>query len=70
MAQTSSQETSSEIVLYDGFRPQIHPSIITLRPKLTTTVQLNGFFKAVYSVSGSPLTPSYGYTESVRTLRI
>ena len=63
---TSSQGTNSEIVFYDGFRPQIHPLIITLLAKLITTVQLDGFFKAVYSINGNPLTPSCGYTENVR----
>jgi hypothetical protein len=29
-------------------------------------VQLNGFFKAVYSINGNPPTPSCGYTENVR----
>jgi peptidoglycan hydrolase CwlO-like protein len=28
-AKTASQGTSSEIISYDGFRPQIHPPIIT-----------------------------------------
>ena len=65
-AKTTSQGISSGIVFCDGFRPQTHPLIITLRPKLITTVPLNGFFKAVYSINGNPLTPSYGYTESVR----
>jgi hypothetical protein len=54
------------MVFYDGFRPQIHPPITTLHTKLTTTVQLNGFFKEVYSINGSPLGRSYGYTENVR----
>src|ERR1700677_887265 len=36
-AQTASQGTSSEIVSYGGFRPQIHPPIITLRAKPITT---------------------------------
>ena len=64
-AQTSLQGTNSGIVFYDGFLHQIHQSIITLRARLTTTVQLNGSFKAVYSVNGNPMTPSCGYTESV-----
>ena len=63
---TALQGTSSEIVFSDGFRPQIRPSIITLHRKPITTVQLNGFFKEVYSVNGYPPTPSYGYTENVR----
>ena len=65
-AKTASQGISSGIVFCDGFRPQIHPLIITLRSKLSTMVPLNGFFKAVYSINGNPLTPSYGYTENVR----
>jgi hypothetical protein len=64
-AQTMSQEISSEIVFYDGFRRQIHPSIITLPPKLITTVRPNGFFKAKYLISGNPLVHSCGYMESV-----
>ena len=63
--QAASQGTTSRIVSYDGFRPQIHPSIITLHPKLVTTVLLNGSFKAVYSISGRLPTPSCGYTENV-----
>ena len=64
--QTASQGINLGIVFYDGFRPQIHPSITTLHAKLITTVQLNGSFRAVCSVSGNPPTPSYGYTENVR----
>jgi uncharacterized protein YoxC len=64
-AQTASQRTSSEIVSYDGFRPQIHPPIITLHAKPITTAQLNGFSKAVYSISGNLLAPSCGYKENV-----
>ena len=63
---TFSQGTSSKIVFHAGFCPQIHPPIITLRPKLTTTVQLNGFFKEVYSINGNPPVPFCGYTENVR----
>jgi hypothetical protein len=63
---TQVQVTTSEIVYYDGFRPQIHPPIITSHPKLITMVRLNGSFKAVYSINGNLLTPSYGYTENVR----
>ena len=65
-AQTASQGTSSEIVSYDGFLHQIHPQIITLHAKPITTVQLNGFPKEVYSITGNLLAPSYGYTENVR----
>jgi hypothetical protein len=65
-AQTASQGTSSEIVSYDGFRPQIHPQIITLHAKLITMAQLNGFSKGVYSITGNLLAPSCGYTENVR----
>ena len=65
-AQTASQVTNSEIVFRDGYLPQIHPLIITMHAKLTMTVQLNGFFKAVYSNNGNPSDPSCGYTENVR----
>jgi uncharacterized protein YoxC len=65
-AQTVSQGTSLEIVSYDGFRPQIHPPIITLHAKPITTAHLNGFSKEVYSIDGSRLAPSCGYTENVR----
>jgi hypothetical protein len=64
-AQTIFQGTTSKIIFYDGFRPQIHPSIIMSHAKLTTTVQLGGFSKAVYSNNGNPLTPSCGYTGNV-----
>ena len=64
-AQTASQGTNSEIVFYDGFRPQIRPRIITLHAKLITTAQLNGFLREVYSTSGKPLVPSCGYTGNV-----
>jgi uncharacterized protein YoxC len=60
------QGTTSEIVFYDGFRPQIHQSTIILHLKLVTMVLPNGFFKAAYSINGNPPTPSYGYTENVR----
>jgi archaellum component FlaC len=63
---SSWQETTSKIVFYSGFRPQIHPLIITLHAKPITTVLLNGFFKEVYSINGNPLVPSCGYTENVR----
>ena len=65
-AQTASQGTSSEIVSYDGFRPQIHPPIITFHAKPITTAQLNGFSKEAYLISGNRLAPSCGYTENVR----
>ena len=68
-AQTASQGISSEIVFSDGCRPQTHPLIITLQQKLVITIQLNGSFKAVYSINGNLLTPSYGYTENVRYFR-
>jgi hypothetical protein len=64
-AQTTSQKTSSEIVSYDGFRPQIHPPIITSHAKPTTTAQLNGFSTEVYLISGNLLARSCGYTENV-----
>ena len=55
-ALTAFQGTNLEIVFSDGFRPQIHLSIITLHPKFITTVQFNGFFKAVYR---SPLVDTW-----------
>jgi peptidoglycan hydrolase CwlO-like protein len=64
-AQTFTQGISSETVLYDGFPLQIRPSIITLPPKLITTVQPNGFFKGAYLINGDPLVHSCGYMESV-----
>jgi uncharacterized protein YoxC len=64
--QKSSQGSSSEIACRDGFRPQIHPPIITSHAKLITATQLSGFSKAIYSTNGNPLTPSYGYTGNVR----
>jgi hypothetical protein len=65
-AQTTSQGTSSETTFYDGYRPEIHPPIITSHAKLITTVQLNGFFEAVYLVNGNQPAPSCGYMENVR----
>jgi uncharacterized protein YoxC len=66
-AQTALQGGSSENVLFpNGFLPHIHPPIITLRAKFITAVQLNGFFKAVYSINGNPPTLFCGYTENVR----
>jgi hypothetical protein len=65
-AQTALQGTSSEIVSYDGFLPQIHPQIITLHAKPITTVQLSGSSKEVYSITGNLLALSCGYTENVR----
>jgi hypothetical protein len=64
-AQTPSQGISSEITFFDGSRPQIHPPIITLHAKLITMVPLSGFFKEVYSINGSPLTPFCGCMENV-----
>ena len=66
IAQTITQGISSEIVFYDGFRRRIHQSIITLPPKLITTVQPNGFFKGSYIKNGNQLAHSCGYMESVR----
>jgi hypothetical protein len=51
---------------YDGSLPPIHPSIITLHAKLITAGPPDGFFKAVYSMTGNLLALSYGYTENVR----
>jgi hypothetical protein len=65
-AQIALQGTSSETVFYDGFRPQVHPKTITLHAKPITTAQLNGFSKEVYSINGSRLTPSCGFTGNVR----
>jgi hypothetical protein len=64
-AQADLQGTGLEIVFYDGCRPQIHPSIITLRAKLVTAAQLNGSFKEVYSIIGNLLDRFCGYTENV-----
>jgi uncharacterized protein YoxC len=64
-AQKMGQGISSGIVFYDGFRHQIHPSIITLPPKLITVVQQNGFFEETYLMNGNPLVHSCGYMESV-----
>jgi len=69
-AQTYSQGTSSATTFTDGFRLPIHPSIIILHPKLITTVQLSGSFKAIFSTNGSPGSPLVrfcGYTENVCT---
>ena len=66
LAQTASQGTSSEIIFYDGFHPQIHPLIITSHAKLITTAQQIGFSKEVYSITGNLLAPSCGSTENVR----
>jgi hypothetical protein len=68
-AQTASQGISSEIIFSDGFRLQIHPSIITLHQKLVIMIQLSGSFKAAYSINGNPPSLSYGYTENVRYFR-
>ena len=64
-AKTASQGTSSEIIYYDGFLPQVHPPTTTLHSKPVTTAQLNGFSKEVYSISGNLLVPSCGYMENV-----
>jgi len=61
-----SQGTSSGIVFYDGFRPQIHLLIIIWHAKFITRVQLNGSFRALSSISGSPMIPSRGSMENVR----
>ena len=65
----ASQETNSDLAFHDGFRPQIHPPIITTHAMLTTPVRLNGLFKEVYSIDGNPPSPSCGYTENVRYSR-
>jgi hypothetical protein len=64
-AQTDLQGTSLEMVFYDGCRPQIHPSTITLHAKLVTAAQLNGSFKEVYSIIGNLVVRFCGYTENV-----
>jgi len=69
-ASLSSQGISSEIIFYDGFRLQIHQSIIILHPKLVTMVQLSGSFEAVYLRTGNPLVPSCGCTENVRSSQL
>ena len=66
ITQTITQGISSEIVFCDGFCRRIHPSIITLPPKLITTVQPNGFFKGSHIKNGNPLVHSCGFMESVR----
>ena len=68
-AHTASQGINSEIAFHDGFHPQIHPSIIITHAKLITPVQLNGFFKELYSMNGNPPDPFCGYTENVRYSR-
>jgi hypothetical protein len=60
------QRISSQIVLYDGYLPQIHPSIITLHVSLITTIHLDGSFKEESSTNGNRRVPYYGYMESVR----
>ena len=64
----SSQGISSDIASCNGFHPQNHPSIITLRARSTTVVQLSGSFKAPSSSNGNPLVPSCGCTENVRSI--
>ena len=67
--QTASQGTNSEIAFHDGYRPQIHPPIITTHARPITMGQLNGSFKEVYLISGNPLAPFCGSTENVRYSR-
>ena len=64
-AQTASQGATSEIVFYDGFRPQIHPQIIISHAKPIMTAQLNGFSKELHSTAGNLLVPSCGCMENV-----
>jgi uncharacterized protein YoxC len=64
--QTSSQDTSSETVFFDGSRLQIPPPPITLHANPVITAQLNGSFKAVYSTNGNPMVPSCGCMAYVR----
>jgi archaellum component FlaC len=66
--QTSSQDTSSETIFFDGFRLQIPPPPITLHANLVITAQPNGSFKAVYSINGSPMVRSCGCMEYVRSI--
>ena len=65
-AKTTSQGTSSKTTFYDGYRPRIHPPIITSHVMLVIMVEPNGFFGAACSINGSQPAPSCGYTESVR----
>ena len=60
------QGTSSQIVFYDGYRPQIHPSIITLHVKLITAIHLNGSFKEESLINGNRRAPYYRFMENVR----
>jgi len=53
------------MAFYDGFLLQTHPQITILHPKPITTAQPGGFFKAKYSMIGSPSVPSCGYMENV-----
>ena len=64
-AQRATQGISLETTFYDGFRRQIHPSIITLHARFITRVQLDGFFKGVYSMNGKPPVLSCGYMGNV-----
>jgi hypothetical protein len=60
------QRTSSQMVFYDGYRPRIHQSIITLHGKLITAIHLDGSFKEESSTNGNRRAPYYGYMENVR----
>jgi len=66
-AQTCSQDTYFVTISYDGFHLQIHPRIIILQQKLITMAHLNGSSKVVSFANGSPLVPSCGFTENVRS---
>ena len=65
-AHAAPQGTNLEKAFHDGFRPQIHPPIITMHARLTIPVQLNGFSKELYSIDGNPPDPFCGYMENVR----
>jgi hypothetical protein len=65
-AHTDLQNSRTEIVFPNGFRPQIHPSIISVLAKLITAVQLNGSFEEEFTINGNRRAPYYGYTENVR----
>lgn len=65
-AQIGSQRSKPEMVVSNGFRPQIYLSTNTMHANLITAVQLNGSFKEKHSINGNRRAPYYGYTENVR----
>ena len=64
-AQAYLQGTYLEKSFHNGYRLQIHPSIITLHVKLILVIHLNGSFKEESSISGNRRAPYYGYMENV-----